>query len=293
MSNSWSWFVIILVVANILAMVWLLMASSNADQPNHDDEAPHEWDGIQELNNPLPRWWYGLFMITIVYSLGYLYFYPGLGNYAGSLGWTQMSQFESNQQANRAKQDQFFANYADLTIPELAQNATAMQSGQRLYLNNCATCHGSAGQGAKGFPRLTDDDWLIDGKPETIYAAIANGRQGMMPSLGISRANVVVLAQYIQSFSGVEVTDFVKEKGPSLFQVCTACHGADGKGNPALAAPNLTDDIWMHGSRTEDIEHVIANGVQANMPSFSQLLSENEMRLLAAYVLSIQETSTE
>lgn len=289
MSNSWSWFVIILVVLNILAMVWLLMASSSTDQPSHDDEAPHEWDGIQELNNPLPRWWYWLFMITIVYSLGYLYFYPGLGNYAGSLGWTQMSQFEEEHTVNRGKQDVFFAKYADLSLPELAANQTAMQSGQRLFLNNCATCHGSAGQGAKGFPKLTDDDWLIDGKPETIYNAIANGRQGIMPNLGLSNANVVVLAQYVQSLSGKEVSDFVLEKGPSLFQVCAACHGADGKGNSLLAAPNLTDDIWTHGGSTQDIEYVIANGIQANMPSFSQLLSESEMRLLAAYVLSIQE----
>lgn len=289
MSNSWSWFVIILVLLNILAMVWLLMATSSADQPSHEDEAPHEWDGIQELNNPLPRWWYWLFMITIVYSLGYLYLYPGLGNYAGSLGWTQMSQFEEKQTLNRGKQDAFFANYADLSLPELAANQTAMQSGQRLFLNNCATCHGSAGQGAKGFPKLTDDDWLIDGKPETIYNAIANGRQGIMPNLGLSNANVVVLAQYVQSFSGKEVTDFVLEKGPGLFQVCAACHGADGTGNSLLAAPNLTDDIWTHGGRTQDIEYVIANGIQANMPSFSQLLSESEMRLLAAYVLSIQE----
>jgi cytochrome c oxidase cbb3-type subunit 3 len=291
MSNSWSWYVIVLVVVNILAMLWLLLATSKSNDVDDDDTMGHEWDGIQELNNPLPRWWYGLFLISIIWGFAYLYLYPGLGNYEGSLGWSQTSQFEQNLQVNRGKQDAFFAKYADSDIPELATNVAAMETGQRLFLNNCATCHGSAGQGAKGFPNLSDDDWMKDSSAATIYSTIENGRDGMMPNLGINKANSAILAQYVQSLSGAKVTDYVSEKGPALFQICAACHGPDGKGNKALGAPNLTDDIWMHGATTAEIRHVIENGVQANMPKFKQLLSPSEIKLLAAYVLSLQGDS--
>lgn len=288
MSNNWSWYVIILVVLNILGVLWLLLATSKGDETSMG----HEWDGIKELNNPLPRWWFGLFLISIIWGFGYLYFYPGLGNYEGSLGWTQTGEFEESLKANRSKQEAFFAEYSELDIPQLAANVTAMETGQRLFLNNCATCHGSAGQGAKGFPNLADDDWLKDSSAATIYSTIQNGRNGMMPNLGISKANSVILAEYVQSLSGAKVSRYVTEKGPSLFQICAACHGPDGKGNKVLGAPNLTDDIWMHGSTSAEISHIIENGVQANMPSFKRLLSPSEMKFLAAYVLSLQGDSS-
>lgn len=287
MSSSWSWYVIALVTLNIAAMVWLLMATSKDNGVDEADTTGHKWDGIEELNNPLPRWWLGLFIITIIFSVVYLYLYPGLGNYAGSLNWSQTSQFEDSLALNRAKQDTFFAEFADLDIPALAATPKAMATAERLFLNNCATCHGSDAYGAKGFPNLIDDDWLYGGDPDNILTTITNGRAGIMPNLAITPGNATILARYVQGLAGMDVTDHVKERGKSLFVVCTSCHGVDAKGNQLLGAPNLTDDIWLYGSHVSEIESLLINGVQGNMPSFSTLLSENEIKLLAAYVISL------
>lgn len=289
MTSSWSWFVIALVVLNILAMVWLLFATSKSNDIDDNSTMGHKWDGIEELNNPLPRWWLGLFIITIVFSVAYLYVYPGLGNFAGSFGWSQMGEFEKAKAENTAKQDKFFAEFASLNIPALAQNDKAMQTGKRLFLNNCATCHGSGAQGAKGFPNLTDADWLYGNKPDAIVHSITNGRAGVMPNLNLQDRDVTILARYTKSLAGEEVTPYVIERGKALFGLCESCHGPGAIGNQALGAPNLTDDIWLHGSSLSDIEAVLANGKQGNMPSFAQQLSENEIKLLAAYVLSLSE----
>lgn len=287
MSNAWSWYVVALVTLNIAAMVWLLFATNKDNGVDESSSMGHAWDGIEELNNPLPRWWLGLFIITIIFSVVYLYLYPGLGNYAGSLKWTQTSQFENNIAKNREKQDAFFAEFSDFSIPNLAETPKAMATAERLFLNNCATCHGSDALGATGFPNLSDNDWLYGGDVENILTTIINGRAGIMPNLALKRADAAVLAHYVQGLAGMDMTDYVKEKGKSLFIVCTACHGADGKGNQQLGAPNLTDNIWLYGSRIAEIELILLNGKQGNMPSFNTLLSENEIKLLAAYVLSL------
>ncbi len=287
MTDGWSWFVIILVTLNILAMVWLLLATSKSKGADEADTTGHTWDGIKEYNNPLPRWWLWLFVITIVFSVVYLYLYPGMGSFKGSLDWTQSSQYEQEVALNRAKQDAYFAEFADLSISELAENDKAMATGRRLFLNNCATCHGSNGQGAKGFPNLRDDDWLYGDSPQTILQTLNNGRAGLMPDLGLPSSSVAILARYVQGLAGQEVTEHVQQKGKSLFAVCTSCHGPEGKGNQALGAPNLTDNIWLYGSTAQEIEVILANGVQGNMPSFNTLLSQNEIKLLAAYVVSL------
>jgi len=293
LSNGWGWFVIVLVVGNIIGMVWLLLATSKSNGTDDSATTGHQWDGIEELNNPLPRWWLWLFVITIVYSVIYLYLYPGMGNYEGSLGWTQQSQYQQSLAENRSKQDQFFAEFSELDIPALAKNAKAMNTGERLFLNNCATCHGSDARGAKGYPNLTDNDWLYGDSPEVIQTTIRNGRAGIMPDMGLDAGKASILAYYLKGLAGEQITDYVRDEGKALFAVCAACHVLEGKGNQALGAPNLTDDIWLHGSRIADIETIIEQGIQSKMPSFEALLSENEIKLLSAYVTSLNMDSSQ
>lgn len=293
LSNAWSWYVIILTVANILAMLWLLLATSKKETGEEGDTTGHEWDGIQELNNPLPRWWFGLFIITIVFSGAYLYLYPGLGNYQGSLQWSQTGQYETAKLQNTERQNAYFADYVDMPVAELAENGVAMETGKRLFLNNCATCHGSNAQGAKGFPNLTDAAWLYGNAPDTLVQTITNGRAGIMPNLQLPDKNVSVLARYVRHLGGVEeATDFVLEEAGNMFVICATCHGPEGKGNQALGAPNLTDDAWLHGSSIAEVEAILRNGKQGNMPSFEQQLSATEIKLLAAYVLSLADAES-
>lgn len=288
MTDSWSIFIIVLTVGNILAMLWLLLATSRSNGIDQADTTGHKWDDIEELNNPLPRWWLWLFVGTIIFSLVYLYLYPGLGSYAGSLGWSQQSQYQQAKSLNSQAQSDFFAEFSDLDITQLSANRKAMETGERLFANNCATCHGSGGRGAKGFPNLADDDWLYGDSPQAILSSIENGRAGVMPDLGLTGTQAAVLARYVKHLSGeTGITQHVIESGPDRFAVCAACHGADGKGNQQLGAPNLTDDIWLHGGRIADIEAVLLDGKQGNMPSFANALNENERKLLAAYVLSL------
>lgn len=288
MSNAWSTYIIVLAVGNILAMVWLLVVTNRDNGAEESDTTGHKWDGIEELNNPLPRWWLGLFILTIIFSGVYLYLYPGLGSYKGSLNWSQMSEYRQARDANAETQAQFFAEFADYDIPALAKSEKAMATGERLFANNCATCHGSGGRGAKGFPNLTDSDWLYGNDPKIILASIENGRAGIMPNLNLDNSAVAVLARYVQHLSGEEgISDHVIESGPKRFVVCAACHGTDGKGNQALGAPNLTDDIWLHGGRVAEIEAILRDGKQGNMPRFKDLLNSNEIKLLAAYVVSL------
>jgi len=288
LTDNWSWYIIALAVLNILAMAWLLLVTGKKNDLADSDTTGHKWDGIEELNNPLPRWWLGLFIITILFSGLYLALYPGLGNFKGTLGWTQMGQYEEALKQNRVKQDIFFAEFVDLDIPLLAENAKAMETADRLFRNNCATCHGSDTRGARGFPNLSDSDWLYGGDAATIQQTITNGRAGVMPNLGVAPEDATILAYYVKGLAGEGSTDHVQQKGKVLFAVCAACHGLEGKGNQAIGAPNLSDNIWLHGSSIPEIETIILNGKQGNMPSFKTLLSSNEIKLLSAYVYSLR-----
>jgi cytochrome c oxidase cbb3-type subunit 3 len=287
-SSSWSIFVIVLAVGNILAMVWLLFSTGKSNDIKESDTTGHQWDGIEELNNPLPRWWFGLFVITILFSGVYLYLYPGLGSYPGSLGWTQNSQFEEAKAKNIDNQLAYFSEFADYDVVALSANQKAMATGERLFANNCSTCHGSDGRGAKGFPNLIDGDWLYGNDPETILTTIRNGRAGVMPDLNLDSAAVSVMARYVLHLSGDQkISEYSIEKGAERFAICATCHGPEGKGNTALGAPNLTDNIWLHGGRVTEIEAILRDGKQGNMPSFANALNDNEIKILAAYVLSL------
>jgi len=292
MSNGWSAWVIFLVVLNIGGCAWLLLANrkTRIDETAKGQPLGHEYDGLQELNNPLPAWWTWLFVVTIVLGVVYLAFFPGFGNLPGLLGWTSTGQYESEEERADAQYGPIFRGYFAQPIPDLVGETRAVDMGSRLFANNCATCHGSDARGGPGYPNLTDGDWLYGGEPETIVATITKGRVGVMAPFGpvLGDDGVKRMAQYVLSLSGREHdAEMAAAAAPQFAALCVACHGADGRGNQALGAPNLTDDIWLHRGKLEDIEHQIANGRQNQMPAHEKLLSKEKIHLLAAYVYSL------
>lgn len=292
MTSGWSWFIIIVTLANIAGALWLLLANSEAKIPaSEGPDTGHCWDeDLTELNSPLPRWWYWLFLISVIWGVGYLVFYPGLGNFAGVLGWTQESQHGAEVQAARAIQAPRYARFAELSLPDLAQDPDAMGEARSLFANGCAGCHGSDARGAPGFPDLTDADWLYGNTPEALLATIGGGRAGVMPGwqavLGDGGVNEVVT--YMQSLGGAKVDPALAQAGAVRFATfCVACHGVDARGNQALGAPNLTDDIWLFGGDPEALRVSVADGRYNEMPAHEALLGPDRVRLLAAYVLSL------
>ncbi len=299
MSTFWSLWITGLTAINLALIFWVLMANRKVAV---DDEADpenkttgHVYDGIEEYDNPLPKWWFMMFIITFIFGLIYLALYPGLGNWKGLLGWTSVNQLESRQQDAREKFGPMFAKYADMPIEEVAQDPAALKMGVRLFANNCAVCHGADGSGGYGFPNLTDNDWLYGGSPATIKQTLVYGRNGNMPAWGpiIGEANVVASAEYVLKMSGNEHDEALAEKGSGVFaQNCAVCHGADGKGLHALGAPNLTDNIWLYSNGDpeelrSEIRHSIRNGRANQMPAQQDKLREDKIHLLAAYVYSL------
>ncbi len=295
MSTSWTVWISVLAISNIIGIMWLLYATGKKRPDDSIENAKttgHEWDGITELDTPMPRWWLWLFVISTVFAIIYMYLYPALGNYEGSLGWTQKKQHEAALAANQKRQEAVFAEYRQHSIDKLAQNNNAMQTAGRLFANNCAICHGSDAQGAPGFPNLTDADWLYGNTPEQITHSITNGRAGAMPPMGavVGEKGVYELTQFVKSLSRDTVDKAAVEAGRQRFATtCAACHGADAKGNQMIGAPNLSDDTWLHGRSQATISSVIREGRTGNMPSHGELLSKDQIRLLSAYVLSLSQ----
>ncbi|HKK04595.1 MAG TPA: cytochrome-c oxidase, cbb3-type subunit III [Gammaproteobacteria bacterium] len=293
MSSFWSWYVTLLTLGNIVACYWLIRWSSRrrAGEAPQGEVTGHTWDeDLQEYNNPLPRWWLWLFYITIVFGFVYLALYPGLGSYKGLLGWTEKSQYEQEMAAAKQEYGPIFAKYQKEGIAALAADPKAREIGQRLFLNYCAQCHGSDAGGGPGFPNLTDNDWLYGGQPETIQKTILDGRNGVMPAWGkiLGDEGVDQVAAYVESLSGRQADPQLVEAGRAKFQTyCVACHGADGKGNQALGAPNLTDNTWLYGGSPMTIKETIRNGRQGHMPAHRDFLGEAKVHLLAAYVYSL------
>lgn len=255
------------------------------------DTTGHVWDeDLAEYNNPLPRWWAWLFYLTIFFSLGYLALYPGLGIWGGSLGWTQLKQLEEENARAQAAYGPIFDKYAAQPLEEVAKIPAALAIGQKLFLNHCAGCHASDAGGSRGFPSLADRDWLWGGSPEAIKASIAEGRTGVMPPQGavLGEQGVKDMAHYVMSLSGGAHDSIRAARGKEKFaQLCAVCHGADGKGNPQLGAPNLTDGVWLHGSGEAAIAETIARGRSNQMPAHKDLLTPAKIHLLAAYVYSL------
>ncbi|MDP4546577.1 MAG: cytochrome-c oxidase, cbb3-type subunit III [Marinobacter sp.] len=294
MSTFWSVWVIVIVLGTIFGCAWLLLATRKGQTNDTETEntTGHSYDGIEEYDNPLPKWWFYLYLGTCVFALGYLALYPGLGNYEGLLGWTSTNQWEAEVQEAEEKYGPIYAQFGETAIPELAQNEDAMKIGQRLFANNCSVCHGTAARGQVGFPNLTDDDWLWGGEPEQILHSIANGRQGNMTPKGVmpnmTNEQVDQVVNYVLSFSGREQDAEAAEAGAAVFaQACTACHGADGTGMQAVGAPNLTDNIWLYGSTYEWIKETVVNGRQNQMPAQKGRLTDDQIHILAAYVYSL------
>jgi len=292
MSDSWSVFVIVLTVVNIVAAIWLLQVYSRRKTAGDPDTTGHVWDrDLREYNNPLPRWWLWLFWLTVLFSLAYLLIYPGLGKLAGSQGWSQTGQYDDEMQAAEERYGVLFARFATVPLPELAADPAALAAGRNIFLNNCAGCHGADARGAIGYPNLTDAAWLHGGSPEAVLQTITNGRIGVMPALGaaIGEQGVDEVVAYILSLSRTASADAaVVAAGEQKFtQFCSSCHGAGGVGNPLLGAPNLADDAWLHGGSEAQIRDVILRGRVNQMPAQSAVLSENRIRAVAAYVLSL------
>lgn len=281
-------------LANIAGLVMLLASLRRrpGETAGTGETTGHIWDeDLRELNNPLPRWWLWLFVLTVVFGIAYLLIYPGLGNYGGTAAWSSEKQYREQTVAAEAVLARTLAPFEHLEVTALAHNPDAIRVGRNLFMNNCATCHGSDARGAPGFPNLTDKDWLFGGTPEAIVQTISYGRTSVMPAwrdvLG-GDAGVQDVTAYVLSLSGRHAPAGSVANGQAKFAtICIACHGADGRGNQALGAPNLTDQVWLNGGAAATVSETIAKGRQAQMPAQLERLGEARVKLLAAYVVSL------
>jgi cytochrome c oxidase cbb3-type subunit 3 len=298
MSSFWHWYIVIITVGTLIATVWFLLYSSRMKVPSSKDEdgaetTGHVWDeDLRELNNPLPRWWLGLFWLTVLFSVVYLVLYPGLGRYEGALGWSQEQQYEQEMAQARAAFQQRFGHFDDMSLVELAANDQAVEMGRNLYAHNCATCHGSDARGARGYPNLTDDHWIWGDQPAQIEHSVVNGRRAAMPPFGdaLGQEGVRETAAYVQKLAGRDVDESLAEAGGEHYrQVCIACHGPQGKGNPALGAPDLTNGVYTYGGDIDSLRATIRNGRNGVMPAQKPLIGETRARLAAAYIYSLHD----
>jgi cytochrome c oxidase cbb3-type subunit 3 len=297
-SGFWPIYISVLTLVSIIG-TWVFLKSQTTRKLAPGEKAElmeHSWDGdLQDLNNPLPRWWLGLFYGTMIFAVAYLALWPGLGNFAGVLGWTSKGEYEAEVQAAEAKFQPVYAGFMKQDIVTVSANPEARAIGKNLFLTYCSQCHGSDAAGAKGFPNLTDSDWLYGGDPDTIKATITDGRAGMMPALGdaLGADGTKEVANYVLSLSGRKHDAGLAAAGKQKFaDNCAACHMPDGTGMQAMGAPNLTDKVWLYGGSEAAIIETIAKGRNGVMPGMAQLLGttsnkEAKLHLLAAYVYGL------
>ena len=292
MSLFWNVWIIGLTVTCLVLVTWVLFANRKI-KVNKDGEPQttgHVYDGIEEYDNPMPKWWFNLFVITLAFAVVYLFLYPGLGSYKGYWGWTQVKQWEEEMAKAQEKYGPIYTKFAEMPIEEVAVDNQANKIGARLFADNCAVCHGSDARGAMGFPNLVDNDWLYGGSPEKILETLNNGRVAAMPPWGaaLGEEGVDAMSHYVMSLSG---RDHDKSKATAAetqyMSMCAACHGADGKGNQLLGAPNLTDNIWLYGGSQRRIVETLNKGRSGMMPAQKDLLQPEKIHLLAAYVYSL------
>ena len=314
MNMFWTIWISVITLGSIIGCYMLLKwCLSNSTGVPEGEEMGHEFDGIVEINNPLPKWWTYLFYIVMVWGVFYLALYPGLGKWQGLFGWKSSNQgiltiAESEQARLHAKDNgllvqydreldfadktfaPIFADFAKVSIEELAENEEATKIGQRLFMQNCAQCHGSDARGQNGgFPNLTDNDWLYGGSGAKIKETLLLGRQAAMPAWlpAFGELGIKEVVAYTLSLSGRQVNQALADKGKVRFAACAACHGVDGKGNQALGAPNLTDQIWLYGSSTQTVTETLNYGRNGVMPSFKKTLGDDKIHVVAAYVYSL------
>ncbi|MFO1262960.1 MAG: cytochrome-c oxidase, cbb3-type subunit III [Rhodoferax sp.] len=288
-SDFWSVYVAGITVVSILSCALLLWFSGKATAMTASDNTTgHVWDGdLREMNNPLPRWWVWLFIITIIFAAAYLTLYPGLGTFGGKLGWTAQGQYEAEVEKGNAEVAPLYAKFMAMKPEDVARNPQAMAIGERLFMNNCSQCHGSDARGSKGIPNLTDNDWLHGGAPENIKETITKGRIGNMPPMAAAlgtEEDVKNVANYVLSLSNSPHDAARAQVGKAKFEVCAGCHGADAKGMQAIGSPNLTDNIWLHGFGEAAIKDMINNGKVNQMPAQEGRLTEAQIHVLTSYV---------
>ena len=295
--EAWSIYIAVITVVSIIACAVLLKSLSTRRVVKGEQVGTtgHKWDeDLEEWNNPLPRWWIWLFYITIVFSLIYLVLYPGLGSYKGYYGWSSTGQYQEEQKRAAATFGPVFERYMKQDIQTVAADPAAREIGQRLFLNYCAQCHGSDAGGSRGFPSLRYNIWLYGGEPENIRASIAEGRRGTMPPMGAAIGgdeSVRDVAQYVLKISGRTHDSIRAFRGEAKFKtVCAACHGPEGKGNPQIGAPNLTDEVWLHGGSEQFIIETITKGRSSMMPTHKDFLDEGKIHLLTAYVYGLSRS---
>jgi cytochrome c oxidase cbb3-type subunit 3 len=294
MTGFWSGYIILIVTINIVGCAALLVWTRKKKADDYSGKEAkvlgHTFDGIQELDNPLPRWWLLMFWLTIAFAIGYLVLYPGYGSFKGVLGWTSTGAYQSEMKRSEQKYQPIFDQYAKVPVEQLIKDSKAMGIGQRLFANNCAVCHGSDGGGNRGFPNLTDNDWLYGGTPADITTSITNGRSGMMPAWGpiLGAKGVEEVAKYVANISRHSLTGKDVDEGKKIFQTnCVACHGPDAKGNQMIGAPNLSDKIWLYGGTFDDLKQTITHGRQGKMPTHKGRISADKIHILAAYVYGL------
>ncbi len=300
-SEGWSLYIAGILVASLLFCVIVLLVGARQRVIKDAsgkvlEDTGHVWDGdLRELNNPLPQWWMGLFIITLVFAVVYLVMYPGMGSAKGTEQWTSANQYEAEMQQAHQDEAKIYAAYTKASVPAIAADPHARAIGERLFLNNCAACHGSDAHGSKGFPNLSDKDWLYGGEPDKIVESITNGRVGQMPALAAAVGTpleVRQVANYVLSLSGATHDAQAAAMGKPKFMMCAACHGADGKGNQAMGAPNLTDKIWLHGWGEDAIVAMVTHGKHSMMPAQQARYSPEQIKVLAAYVWGMSHPAT-
>ncbi|EPW6850915.1 cytochrome-c oxidase, cbb3-type subunit III [Vibrio parahaemolyticus] len=321
MTTFWSLWIIVITIGTLVGCAILLTwCAKDKMGVEEGEDMGHEYDGIRELNNPLPKWWTYLFVSTFVFAAVYLALFPGLGSFKGFLNWQSsaqtvrsleeskeaIAQAQENKQLNQyAKElddaDAYFGEaFRQLAhnanglrpVPEIAQDPEALKVGQRLFLQNCSQCHGSDARGQKGFPNLTDDAWLYGGEPAAIVTTIMHGRIGQMPAWkdALGEQGVQEVVSYTLSLSGRKVNAREAAAGKARFVVCAACHGTDGKGNPAVGAPDLTDQDWLFGDSRAAVTETVMNGRSGVMPAWKDILGEDKVQLVASYVWSLSNS---
>ncbi len=296
MSTFWSNWITAITVINMAACLWLVLwtMKKRDGESAEGDVTGHSWDNgeLQEYNNPLPRWWLWMFYITLVFGAGYLYLYPGLGNYKGALNWTAANQWDAEMATAKEKYDPIYAQYRSVAIPELAKNAEANAMGKRLYLTYCVQCHGADARGSKGFPNLTDNDWLWGDSPEMITQSIANGRLAAMPAWEpiLGAEGVANVTEYVLTLSGRKADADMAAKGKDVYMAnCMACHNPDGSGNQFLGAARLNDNIWLYGKSKSAIAETIAKGRNGKMPAWQKMMGDDKVHVVTSYIYSLSQ----
>ncbi|MBL4899221.1 MAG: cytochrome-c oxidase, cbb3-type subunit III [Colwellia sp.] len=322
MSSFWNIWVWVLTLGSIVGCFILLRwCLKNFAGVEEGESMGHSFDGIEELNNQLPKWWSTFFLLTIVWAFGYLALY-GLGNWTGILGWKSSNQGILNLAESKAKTLEYlekdsgvlgqydrevaqadakygpiFDAYAARSIEDLSTDTEALKVGQRLFIQNCSQCHGSDARGTTGFPNLTDKDWLYGGTPDKIKESIMHGRKavGMMAWAGAigGEQGVKEVATYVISLSGRSVDEELATAGKAKFGICAGCHGPDGQGSLAMGipmgAPNLSDNTWLYGGSQRAIEESIRNGRAGVMPAWKSILGEEKVHVISAYIYSLSQ----